>query len=152
MPYPSAAAFGRGFILQAGDGGSPTEGFDPIAEVRDFDELWPQTRDFEPVTSQDTPGGVEEVKPAVLRTGEMTFEVNFLPTHPTHDPTTGLRADFLNGTRRNFRAIYPPPYNTRRVEFAAYVARYPVAIPVDGIMRGRVVLRLDGVMSEVANP
>lgn len=151
MPYPSAAAFGRGFILEAGDGGSP-EGFDQIAEVRDFDELWPQTREFEPVTSQDTPGGVEEVKPAVLRTGEMTFEVNFLPTHATHDPSTGLRADFLAGTRRNFRAIYPAPYASRRVEFAAYVARFPVAIPVDGVMRGRVTLRLDGVMTEVANP
>ena len=151
MPFPSASAFGRGFRLEIGRGDGPPETFDPFAEVRDFDELWPQTRNFENVTSQDTPGGTEAWKPAVLQTGEMTFECNFLPSHPTHDPASGARADLLNGTRRNFRAIYPPPYQDRRAEFSAYVARFPVAIPVDGVMRGRITLRLDGPMTEVPN-
>ncbi|RIL07491.1 MAG: hypothetical protein DCC71_02940 [Proteobacteria bacterium] len=149
MPYPSAALMGRGFQLFMGDGGSP-EGFDLIAEVRDFTDLDPRTREFEDVTNQETPSGGDEVKPAILRGGESTFECNFLPTHATHDESTGLRADLVSGARRNFRAVIPGV--PKRFAFAAYVVRFPVAVPVNGVIRGSVTLRMDGAPSWEAHP
>lgn len=144
MPFPSAAVFGRGFQLLIGDGATPTEGFDLFAEVGDFNEFDTRTREFEDVTNQESPGGSDEVKPAILRGGEMTFACNFIPTHPTHDHTTGARADLVSGVLRNWRAVLPPGSGNIRADFAAYVQRFPFAIPVSGILKGSITLRLSG--------
>jgi len=79
-----------GTLLKIGDG-STAEQFTTIAEVRDISGP-ALNLGTEEVTPQTAPGGWREHVPTLLSAGEVTFEVNFVPTEETHDPDTGLIA------------------------------------------------------------
>jgi predicted secreted protein len=133
------SAFGT--LLKIGDGGTP-ETFTTIAEVRDISgpSLALDTAD---VTSHDSPGGWEEHIGTILRSGEITFTVNFVPTHATHNPSTGLIADMVNREVRNFQLVFPNVGNTTWA-FAALVTGFEPAEPVDDALTADVTLKLTG--------
>jgi len=133
------AAFGT--YLKVGDGASP-EVFTTIAEVLDIDgpEL---EQDTEEVTSHSSSGGWEEFIGTILRTGEVSFEVNYVPTGATHDASTGLLADMVAKTLRNFQLIWPDSGSTTW-SFSALVTGFTPAAEVDGALRGEFTLKLSG--------
>jgi hypothetical protein len=138
----SQAQFGRGLEFKRGDGGAP-ETFVKIAEVRDVDNLYPEVREFEDVTNQDTAQGADEFMATLLRSGSIRFELNYIAQHATHSHIAGLRADHKSGVLRNFRVKFPGPSNLRTA-FSAFVAEVGVPVPVSGVMVGSVVLRVSG--------
>lgn len=131
-----------GIQLRRGDGGSP-ETFTLVGEVRDTTP--PQlSSDMEDVTSHQSTNGYEEVIPdGVKKTGEVKFEINYVPTNATHDGTTGLIADWKNGTKRNYRLIWPDSGNTTW-NFPAYVTAFEPKAPVKGTLRADVTLKVTG--------
>ena len=92
-----------GTLLKRGDGGSP-EAFTTIAELSNVDG--PITRDEIDGTHHSSPGAWRQWKPG-LKSMEITFEGNYLPTDPTHDAATGLLADFDAGSIKNYRIEWP---------------------------------------------
>lgn len=131
-----------GTLVKIGDGAS-SETFTTIAELRDITppELASDTED---VTSHSSTGGYEEVIPdGVLKTGEVTFEINYVPTATTHNATAGLIKDWKNKTKRNFQLVYPDSGNSTWV-FAAYVTKFASKAPVKGVLRADVTLKLTG--------
>lgn len=130
-----------GTLLQIGDGGTP-ESFTTIAEVLDISgpDL---SLDTEEVTSHDSPGGWEEHIGTILRSGEVTFDVNYVPTEATHDASTGLIADMVARTVRNFKLVFPDAGSTTW-SFSALVTGVKPAAPVEGSLKGSITLKVTG--------
>lgn len=136
------ATAGRLTQLKRGNGATP-ESFTLIAELRDIDgpELGLDTED---VTSRSSTSGWEEVVPTILRTGEVTFDLNFVPSNATQNPTLGLLADLKNRTLRNFYILWAGESATSW-NFAAYVTGFKPGTPLDGAMTADVTLKISGV-------
>lgn len=104
----SDAIIGTGIALKAGDGGSP-EVFVTVAENVSLKPLQFSRNEIE-VSTHNV--GVEEKILGMLRQGQVTGTMNWVPTDPTHDQ---LLQDILNNTKRNWRITFPPlglPYWT----------------------------------------
>lgn len=127
-------------LLQMGDGGTP-EVFTTIANVQDFDAPGiEQTPDD--VTSHDG-GGWEHSLPIVLRGGEISLELAFLPTNATHSYTMGLLKAAYDKTKSHFRVIYPDTGSTMW-ECWAYVVKVRPKAKIKGSLRAAVTLRATG--------
>lgn len=138
MASEAVAAYGT--LLQMGDGGAP-ENFTTIAEVKDIQGPG-LTRNTIDVTNHSSANGFEEFVLGIKRSDELTFTVNFVPTNPTHDESTGLWAEYVNGTRTNYRLVFPSALG--QLEFAAYVTGINPSAPVDGALEAEITLKISG--------
>lgn len=137
----SQAVSSFGTLLQMGDGGGP-EVFTTIAEVRDISPP-ALSRDTDEVTHQTSPGAWEEVIATILRSGTVTFDVNWLPGDATHDTSDGLLSKLISGEKTNFKLIFPDS-GTTTWAFAAIVTGFAPSGAVSGTMRGSVTLKPTG--------
>lgn len=137
-----------GTFLQVGDGATP-ENFTTIAEVGDISGP-AVSRDTEEVTNHSSPDGYEEFITTIKRSGEVTFPINFIPTDPTHDQSTGLLAMLDSGVLKNWRLLLST--TGRRWQFAALVTNFEGASPVVGKQSADVTLKISGKPFLVANP
>lgn len=131
-----------GTLLKIGDGGSPTENFTTIAEVLDISgpALEQAT---EEVTSHSSVDGWREHVGTLLSAGEVSFDVNFVPTHATHNPSTGLIKDMTDRTKRNFQLVFPDAGSTTW-QFTALVTGFEPDEPVEGKLGASVTLQVTG--------
>lgn len=134
------SAFGT--LLKIGDGATPTETFTTIAEVSNISGPG-FSLDTTDVTNHSSPGGWEEAIPTILHAGEVSFDINFVPTDPTHGFSTGLLHDMVNRIKRNFQLVFPNAGNTTW-SFAAFVTGFEPAEPVDDKLSASVTLKLTG--------
>lgn len=110
----------KGSLLKIGDGAA-TETFTTIFEVRDITAAG-MTVDQADCTHQTSP--LEEVAVTVLRTEEVTFQVNYNPRNATHSSAaSGLKGDLEDRTDRNFQLVVPAATSTAgdQVAFNGYV-------------------------------
>lgn len=129
-----------GTLLQLGDGGAP-EAFTTIAEVLDI--AGPAlSHDTEEVTNHSSPNGWEEFIATIGRSGEVTFPVNFIPTHATHDGATGLVYLAGTGELRNWRIVLST--TGKRWDFAAMVTGFEGESPVVGKQGASITLKISG--------
>ncbi len=130
-----------GTLIKKGDGGSP-ESFTTIAELLDIEgpELGLDTED---VTSHSSTDGWAEHIGTILNAGEVSFEVNYVPTNATHNATTGLIKDMTARTKRNFQLVFPDSGNTTW-SFTALITSVGPTAPVRGALRGSIGLKLTG--------
>jgi hypothetical protein len=143
------AGLGRwafGTLLQVGDGATPTEVFTTLAEVKDIDG--PDiSMDTEDITPHDAVGGWEEFIPTILRSGEITFDLNFVPDSTQHGDTSGgLINSLKTRAKKNYRLVLPsdPVYQWT---FAAYVVGFSNSMPVGGVLGASVTLKVTGVLA-----
>jgi predicted secreted protein len=133
------SAFGT--LLKIGDGGSP-ENFTTIAEVKDI-SLPHFARDMIDVTTHSSTEGWREFMAGLKSGGEVTFEINFLPTDATHSYSAGLLHDLEGGTLRNFQVVLTDAGNTTWT-FGAIVSDFTPKAPVAGALTAAVTLKLSG--------
>ena len=128
-------------LLKRGDGGNP-ETFTAIAEVNSISG--PSfALDTTEVTHMESPGAWKEFIPTLLDAGELSFEINFIPTDSTHSYAAGLLSDMVNRTLRNFQLVFPDTGNTTWT-FSAYVTGFDLDASVDGKLGASVTLRITG--------
>ena len=132
------ASFGT--YLKIGDGES-TEGFTTIAELLDIDVPGMAMTTAE-VTNQTSTAAFREFIGTLLDGGEVTFDVNYVPTAGTHDATTGVIADMVNKTLRNFELVFPGAVATW--SFAALIISFKPNMPVDGPLKASITLKISG--------
>jgi len=127
-----------GTLLKMGDGATP-ETFGTVAEVLDID--LPEIKaNYENVTSQDSAGWEESVA-TILSGGEPSFKVNWIPTHATHNETTGMMYAALNRVRKNWKIVLP---NTAKTfAFSAFISVKPSAT-VKGVLENEIKLKVTG--------
>jgi hypothetical protein len=130
----------HGTLLKIGDGATPTEAFTTIAGLVDINHSGFERNIIDAPDQQQT--WTKKV-PGMLNPGDQTFTVNFVPTDGTHDESTGLIKDLIDGTLRNFQLVFPDT-GTTTWTFAAYVKSCAAGEPVDGILTMDVVLAIDG--------
>jgi hypothetical protein len=81
--------------------------------------------------------------PTLIDAGELTFDVNFIPTNATQSQSTGLLKDLKNRTKRNWQLVFPDGSSTTWA-FAAYVTGFQISAPPDDLLGASVTLRLTG--------
>lgn len=131
-----------GIALQIGDGADP-EVFTEIAEVTNLTGPGMSAAVID-VTSHDNDSAWREKLATLLDPGEITLELNFVPTEDTHDATSGLVGDFQGRTRRSFKLVFPDAGSTTW-EFAGYVTAFSPSGPVDGALTASCTITIDGV-------
>lgn len=136
----SLSAYGT--LLKIGDGGTP-EVFATIAEVRDISGPSLSLATEETTTHSSAPASWRDHMATLHDAGEVTFDVSFVPTHATHNPTTGLLKAFADRRRTNFQMVFPDVAATTW-RFAAFVTGFEVGAPVEGILTASVTLKVVG--------
>lgn len=138
----SNAIAAMGTILKMGDGADP-EVFTAIAEVRDISgpSLSGDTVD---VTPHSTTSSWRRIIPTLLNPGEVTFDINFIPTEATHKDDAGGLLDLLkNQTRRNFQLAWSDAGATTW-SFAGYVTKFEPSAGVEAELKASVTIAIDG--------
>lgn len=134
------AIAGPGFSFQIGDGGSP-ENFTTVLNVKDIKGGGYKT-DVVDITNQSSPGNSEEIIPTLLRTVDITFDVNWDDTETTHNDTVGLQALVKNRTKRNMHVLRPD--GLHGWSFAGYVVGFDPNRPVSGVQVASVTVKRVG--------
>lgn len=133
------AAFGT--LLQIGDGGGP-EVFTTIAEIVTM--TGPSiAADTIEMTHHESPGSWEEFVIGVLRSGEVSMDLNYIPSDATQNASTGLLADLEAKTLRNFQMIFPDTGSTQ-FSFSAFVTGFEPSAPFDDKLGASVTIKLSG--------
>ncbi len=133
------SAFGT--LLKIGDGGDP-ETFTTIAEVSNISGPG-LSLDTIDVTHHSSTAGWREFVGGLLDAGEVSFDINYLPTDATHDASTGLIKDMTDRTVRNFQLVFPDASNTTW-SFSALVTGFEPSEPIDDKLAASVSLKLTG--------
>lgn len=137
----SDAIIATGILLQAGDGGAP-ENFVTIAEIVSLKP--PQlSRNEIDVSVHNVPSDAKIL--GMLRKGQVTGTLNWVPTDPTHSSDTGgILADILGNVKRNWRIKMPPdglPYWTMPARVQLFD---PQEAGVDAALQVGFALTVDG--------
>lgn len=134
------AIFGKGTRLQRSDMGSPAI-WTTIAEVKSI-EGPSMSGDVLDVTTHDTVGNWREKLAGLLDAGALTFTVNFIPGHATHNAVAGFVADFVNRTKRDHRIIFTDGAATMWLFPNAQITGCPITAPVDNVLEANVTLTI----------
>ena len=133
------SAFGT--LLKIGDGAA-SESFTTIAEVSN---IGGPGLGLDPIdiTNHSSTGGWKEFVGGLLDGGEVSLDINYDPTHATHDASTGLIKDMTDRTVRNFQLVFPDTSSTTWT-FAALVTAFETSEPVDDKLAASVTLKVSG--------
>lgn len=136
------AISGHGTLIARAPAATPTV-FTDIAEMGAITPP-PLSRNEFDATTQNL--NIDTYVLGVLRRGQMSVPMNFLPTNATHDHLTGLYKALITE---------PPPVDGYRVTFpdttvwimSGQVQGIAPTAPVDGLLSANVTLRFTGKMS-----
>lgn len=133
------ARLGYGTKLKMSDMAPTTPVFTEIGEIKDGpnDE---DSVELVDVTNHQSPGKRKEYIGALIDGGELTFTVNYIPDHPTHDRSTGIQAKL--GQSVDFKL--EEPGNTEGFGFAAIIMNCSRSYPVAEAMEMQVTLKKTG--------
>lgn len=137
----SDAIIGTGILLKAGDGDTP-EVFTAVAEIV---TLKPPgfTRNEVDVSNHNQ--GREAKILGMLRQGQCTGTVNWIPTNATHrNASGGLLHDIFNNVKRNWQ-ISCPPDGFPELTFPGRVQMFdPQEVSVDAPLQLAIAITIDG--------
>ena len=138
MTTGALAAYG--VLLKIGNGAT-SETFATIAEVRDIEgpELELEAKE---VTSHDS-GGWREYIGTLLTGGEVSFDLNFIPTSATQSYSSGLIEDMVSRTKRNFNLVFSDTGATTWA-FTALVTGFKPSAAVEDELAAEVTLQITG--------
>jgi predicted secreted protein len=96
------------------------------------------------VTTHDSASGWEEVVGTILRSGEVSLDLEYDPNGATHkNASGGLLADLIAKTPQTYSIVFPTsPAVTW--SFSALVTGFEPSAPADGALTAAVKLKLTG--------
>jgi len=100
--------------------------------------------DTEDVTTHDSTAAFEEVVVTILRSGEVSFEIEYDPNNATHkNAAAGLIADYISRTANTYNLVFP---STAAVTwtFSAFVTGFEPSAPHDGALTAAVKMKVTG--------
>lgn len=136
---PGISAFGT--LLQMEDPGSPGS-YLTIAEVKNIQGPG-LTLDTLETTTHSSTGAWKEFIGTLLDGGEVTFDVNYVPTNATHGNTSGIISRLRLRAMTNFKLIFPNVGNTTWL-FAGLVTAFNPSAPTDDFLGASVTIKLSG--------
>jgi len=115
--------------------------FTTVAELRDITPP-PLTRN--PIETTNHNEVEESFVVGIRRKGELTFQIGFVPSLATHNPTAGLVHSWINGYRDVWRITFP---DASTWTFSGYVSNISPSAPVDDGLVADITVRPTGLMS-----
>lgn len=147
---PGMAAFGT--TLQMGRGQEVAAGgdtFDTIAAITSISGPG-FSLDVADVTAHDSPGAWEEAVGTILRSGELTLDINYDPSSATHNADTtpasggeGLAAALQSRKWKNFKLTFPSTVPVLWA-FKGFVTGFEPDAPFDDKLSASVTIKLTG--------
>lgn len=134
----TAGTSGFGTLLQVGDGTS-SESFTTIAEVTNISGPSESLETID-ATHMESPSSYREYIPSLLDSGDISFDVNFLPGNATQ---TGLRTDMQARTLRNFQMVFTDSAASQ-YSFSAYVTGFEISAQIDDKLSASITLKVTG--------
>lgn len=122
---------------------TPGSVFTPVAQVGDIVPPEFMRKEFDSTVHGQN---IDAYVLGVLRRGQMTVPLNWLPKDPTHDHLTGMYAQIINNTITGHQVSFPTTPVINWVMSGQVQSLKPKA-PVDGKMELAVTLRFTGLMS-----
>ncbi len=117
------AAIGYDSAFEIGDGATPTEGWDAVAEV--FGITPPNwSRDTTEATHYKSPDKTREYIETLADPGECSIELNFVAGGEADDVLQGLKA----AGKKHLRVVFP---NGAKWTFYGILTGYEVELPID---------------------
>lgn len=138
---PSEGIRAQGTLLKMGDGGG-TEVFTTIAEVKNISGP-SMSRDTFDLTTHSSTGSWREFGTGLKDAGEVSFDINYVPTNATHRLSTGVLGDFNSGVRRNYQLVFPNAGATTW-SFSGFVTSFETSAPVDDLLGASITIKLTG--------
>lgn len=134
-----SAILGKGAVLQMSD--STLTAFSTVSELRSIP--FPQsTSDRLDVTTHDSPGFDRQFKSGLSDLPAVSFEINWLPGHASHDESTGLLSVQRSKAVRVFKVTLPTAVSPTKVfTFSAQVNTFNPTVPIDNVMQATVELQ-----------
>ena len=123
--------------------------FATVGEVKDISGPGYSLETVE-VTSHTSTGDYEEIVPTILRTGDVTFDINFDPNTNTHMNAAGggssdsLFHAYENKERRFYELNVPASVGRAVITFGAYVTGFSLGHAVLGEQLASVTLKPTG--------
>lgn len=120
---------------------SPVGGSVSFTEIAELREITPPalTRNTIELTNHNNED--DEFIVGIRRHGDLSFNVNFVPTNGTHDHQTGLQKKWFDGTRDIYRLTYP---DGSAWLFSGFVTNVAPAAPVDERLAADITIRPTG--------
>jgi predicted secreted protein len=101
--------------------------------------------DTEDVTSHDSTNGWEEMIATILRSGEVTCDINYVPTNSTHrNASGGLIYDMIQRATATWTIVLGA---TTIASFTGYVTAFEPSMPHDGKLAASVTIKPTGVVT-----
>ena len=95
------------------------------------------------MTHQASPSGFDEKAITTIDGGQITFDVDFIPTDATHGNTTGLVGVFQGRLLRTFRVVHTDAGPTRWTA-TCYVADITQVGALKGVLTSTITLEITG--------
>ena len=96
------------------------------------------------VTTMDSTNAWEEHVVGILRSGDITMDIQYDPATATHkNAGNGLLADFLGRASTTFTIVFTDTGSTEWT-FSAFVTGFAPSMPVDGSLTASVTFKLTG--------
>ena len=137
----TAAIFAQGTLLKIGDGAG-SETFTTVAESMTIKGL-SLTRATVDVTSHDSTGGFREYIGGLADGGEVSFDINYIPSNSTHNNTTGALSKLVNNTRTNFKLVFPDS-GTTTWSFGGFVSKFEPEEAIDRQIKASITIKVSG--------
>lgn len=134
----SLAVKAQGTLLKIGDG-EEVETFSTIAEVTNISGPSLSADSIE-VTSHDSEDGYREFIQGLKDAGEVTMDLNFVPTNATQ---ASLLSIYESGEVTNFQMVFPDTTNTTW-GFAGFVTGFEVGMPTDTQLTASSTIKITG--------
>ncbi|MGM0409189.1 MAG: phage tail tube protein [Bacillota bacterium] len=135
-----------GTLLKLGDqAGTSGTTYTTIAEVVDITGPG-LSADTSDVTSHDSfvnEGGWEEHVVTVLRSGEVTFDINYVPDESTHSSASGMLGELDGGAKKNYELVFSNSGATTW-NFDAIVTGFEPSAPHDDKLSASLTLKVTG--------
>ena len=133
----------KGTLQKIGDAASP-EVFSTIGQVRSITGPGVAVT-IQDVTTHSTSGNWMEKLGTLIDPGTIGFPINYDSADSTHQFSSGLWADLIALTNRNFTTTFPNSAGS--LSYAAYVTGHAFDVPTDNVLGVSIELAIAGAIT-----
>jgi hypothetical protein len=113
-----------------------------IAEVRSINGLTLDVKSVD-VTTHSSSVPWTEAAATLLTAGNLTFEINYIPTEATHNNSTGLLNFLTNRTTKTWTITFPDQAATTW-SFQGFIQKFDMQAPVDNVLTAKIDIKATG--------
>lgn len=134
----------HGTLLKVSDMDATSPTFTTVAEVTNISGPSLSRETFD-LTSHSSTGGYREFGIGLIDAGEVTLDINYVPSNATHDNSTGLLSLISQSSNdsTDFELVFPDTDETTW-SFSGFVTAFSPTAPVGDLLGASVTVKVTG--------